>query len=276
MKTLKCTAFMLIIALLCFPVSAEKRKPKKTMKELTDPNSPSYVPYPYPKNRKEIIEDIRYYCVDLNVGTKSAFVGEVPIVVKIEEDLFSSNSKYKIGKIVKVKNRSSYLSEEFCWLVYVMDDEGDAVLRFELEASGIVMGSGAIDKNNYSKYSPDLVKRFKRLSKVLEEKNVKKFLSDSLGIPVDDKIKKMVRMGVDAAIGDITFPMWEITMKDGTVYYYSEIRDEVYEIEDRLPYNRDKNGLWPSRKAKVPHWNFFPDTINDELVVLKPVSKNKK
>jgi hypothetical protein len=32
------------------------------MKELTDPTSPSYVPYPYPKNREEIIADFKYYC----------------------------------------------------------------------------------------------------------------------------------------------------------------------------------------------------------------------
>jgi hypothetical protein len=275
MKSLKYIAFMLIIALLCFPASAEKRKPKRDMKELTDPNSPSYVPYPYPKNKNEVIEDIRYF---LNVckEAKSVYIGGIPIEIKIEEDLVSSKPKFKFGKAVKVKNLSSSLSYGYYWLVYVMDEEGDAVMRIRIEASGLVMGTGAIDKSNYSRYSPDIVRTFKRLSKVLEEEDVKKFLSDSLGSSVDDKIKKIQRIGLDATIGDFAFPIWEITLKDGTVYYYSENRDVVYEIEDRIPWKKDKRGLRPSKKDKLPHWNYFPDTINDELVVLRPVSNKKK
>jgi hypothetical protein len=50
----------------------------------------------------------------------------------------------------------------------------------------------------------------------------------------------------------------------------------VFEIEDRIPWKKNEKGLRPSIKDKVLHRNYFPDTISDELVVLRPVSKKQK
>jgi hypothetical protein len=263
--------------MLCLPASAEKRVPRDTMKELSDPTSPSYVPYPYPKNRNEIIEDIRYYYVDLKADAKSAFVGGVPINKRISLDIFKPNSKYKFGKIVKVKNRDARLADNYTWLVYITDSDGDAVMRINLMASGLVMGSAAIDKNDFSKYTEKLKKQQKRFLKVLSKKDVKRVLSDSLGFVVDDKqIKKMERIGFFATIGDFQLPLWEIIMKNGTIYYYSEVRDMIYSVGERISWKKDKNGLRPPKMYMVTHRNYLPDTLNDELIVLEEIPRKTK
>ena len=274
MKALKIIMLFLVIMVLFLPSYPEKRAPRKTMKELTDPNSPSYVPYPYPKTREEIIADIKYYYDDASDSTKYSFVGDVPIDHIICMSLCKSDSNYKFGKIVKVKNRQARLPDNYTWLVYVMDSEGDAVMRIYLRASGLVMGGGAIDKNEFYKYPEKTKKMQQRLLKVLKEKEVKTFFSQSLGFVVDEtKIKKLERIGLYSPISRYHVPLWEITMKDKTVYYYSEAEDMVYKIREKIPWKKDKNGLRPDKRAMVPlNTRYLPDTLNDELVVLEPVS----
>jgi hypothetical protein len=80
MKSLKCIALGFLIALLCFAAYAEKRKPRLKMKELTDPNSPNYVPYPYPKNRKEIIEDLKYHYGGRLSGMNAIYLSSKPFI----------------------------------------------------------------------------------------------------------------------------------------------------------------------------------------------------
>ena len=273
MKALKIIILLLVILVLFLPSYSEKRAPRKSMKELTDPESPSYVPYPYPKTREEIIADIKYFYDDSSDSTKYSFVGGIPIDRRIYMSLFTPNSKYKFGEIVKVKNREASLPDDYTWLIYVMDLDGDAVMRIYLRASGLVMGSGAIDKNEFYKY-PERTKKFQqRLLKVLKEKDVKKFLSQSLGFVVDDnQINKIERIGFDSTIGDYQTPLWEITMKDKTIYYYSEIRNTVYKISEKVSWEKNKWGLRPDRNAMVPlNACYLPDTLNDELVVLEPL-----
>jgi len=275
MKALKIILLFLVILVLFLPSYSEKRAPRKSMKELSDPESPSYVPYPYPKKREEIIADIKYYFYDTSAASTYSFIGEIPLSHKIPMDLFKPNSNYKFGEIVIVKNRTASLPDNYTWLVYVMDADGDAVMRITLRASGLVMVGGAIDKSKFYKYSEKTKKSQKRQLKVLKEKDVKKFFSQSLGFVVDDKqIKKIERIGFDSPIGDYKTPMWEITMKDKTVYYYGEVDDMVYRISEKIPWKKDKNGLRPYKRSMVPHGNdYLPDTLNDELVVLEPIHR---
>jgi hypothetical protein len=128
MKSLKIIAVFVLSFMVCFHVTAGNRKAKRSMKELTDKNSPSYVPHPYPKTRREIIENIKYYYIDIHV-TSSPSDGKKYIYKDITLQLFNSNSRYKIGKIVKVKNRLESFASDYTWLIYVLDEEGDAVMR---------------------------------------------------------------------------------------------------------------------------------------------------
>lgn len=276
MKLIKFFVALIVILSLCFLSLAEKRKPRKSMKELTDRNSPSYVPYPYPKNKKEIFEDMKYFFVDLTAGAFASFVGEPPITDIITSDLFGPGPSYKIGKIVKVRNRISKMPDDFSWLVYIIDTEGDAVMRITVAASGLVLDAGAVDKKKLPKYPEKTRKKMERLMKVLDEKDVRKNLSDTLDYQIKDKdIKKLERVGFKSKIGDILYPMWEFTLKDGSVYYYSESRDMTFEIERRISWKKKNKFRTPIRDIVSLH-DFIPDTISDELLTLKPASKRKK
>ncbi|MCP4148504.1 MAG: hypothetical protein GY757_12230, partial [bacterium] len=61
MKCTKLITLLVLIALISFPLAGEKRMARTPMKELTCRNSLSYVPFPYPKNRREILADFKYY-----------------------------------------------------------------------------------------------------------------------------------------------------------------------------------------------------------------------
>lgn len=62
-------------------------------------------------------------------------------------------------------------------------------------------------------------------------------------------------------------------MKDGTIYYYSEVRDMIYCVSERKSWKKDKNGIRPARMYMVSHQNYLPDTLNDELVVLEEIPR---
>lgn len=277
MKLFKLIITLIIFLSLCLPSLAEKRKPRLSMKELTDRNSPTYVPYPYPKNKKELLADIKYYYIDMTAGASSSYVGKTPISKIIIADLFGPNSNYKVGKIFKVKNRIAEFPDEYLWLVYIMDSDNDAVMNISVMECGLVIGGGAINKKALFTYPEETRKKLKKAMKVKEKKDVKKFLSDFLGNQIEDKdIKKIERVAYLSTLGSFNSPMWEFTMKDGIVYYYSEKRDMVYEIDERIPWKKISKKGRQSIRDFVSHRDYLPDTISDELLTLKRAKKRKK
>lgn len=277
MKYFKYIIIFLVILSMCIFIFPEKRKPRLSMKELTDRNLPTYVPYPYPKNKKEILDDIKYYYIELTNKANFSHTGKTPINKTITANLFGPKPVYRVGKILKVKNRISDFPEEYSWLVYIMDSDNDAVMKIAVMASGLVIGGSAIDKEQLPTYSAKTRESLKKVMKVKEVKDVKKILSTFLGSKIEDKdIKNIERVAYLSTIGDFHSPLWEFTMKDGSMYYYSEKRDTVYEIDQRIPWKKmSKKNRQPIHEL-VSHRDYFPDTISDELVTLKPASNKKK
>jgi hypothetical protein len=275
MKLFKYSIIVILIFTLVLPAFAAKRRKGESLQELSDPNSPSYVPFPYPKNRAELIADIKYFHVDLGKKTKSAYVGGMPLSKRIAIDMFKIDTKYKIGKIMKVKNIVDWLPEDYYWLIYVMDHEGDAVMRITMQASGLAMQGGAIDKSEFSRYSEKMIQTIKKRLKVLEEKDIKKLLSDTLGKKaIEGKIKKIDRLGFLGRLAGFSTPLWQIHMKDGSIYYYSEKKDAVFTISEERAWKKDYRGFWtkPALDGENP-FDFIPDKINDKLIILKRITK---
>ena len=280
MKSLKFIVVVLLALHLPLPIFADKRPPKKPMKELTDPNSPSYVPIPYPKNRKEVIADLKYYiehhCGDIPGSTTSFAKGYVPFMEKISLNLISPDPDYEIGEVVKVKNRMEYLSDDYYWLILIMDQDGKIAMRTAMLASGIWAKDGANSKENYEKASPKRRKDILRLWKPLTDKMVKDILSDSLGYTVEDhKIITIERVAYPWTIGSLLLPVWEIKMTGNRLYYYSENWDMIYSAEKRLPWKKNDNGRRKLRREMALHEDYLPDTINDEFVILKKIPRKK-
>ncbi len=85
-------AFLLII-LLFFPLAAEKRKARPPMQEFTNPKSPSFVPFPYPKNRKEINGDTAERTVFHCEAFKLEILASAKLQAKRLGDLITSKTE---------------------------------------------------------------------------------------------------------------------------------------------------------------------------------------
>ena len=114
------------------------------MKEFTDPASPSYVPYPYPQKRFEIIEDLKFAINTLfrNDGENND-KPRTPEIKEILLHLLDKNSVYTVGEIHKVKNRSYCLSHDYTWLITIEDEKGQIVARVAMTAPGLFAIAGA-------------------------------------------------------------------------------------------------------------------------------------
>ncbi len=275
---MKYIVVLLLIIVFSLQLSGEERKKPLSMKELTDPKSPSYVPYPYPKKRAEIIADFKYYCEKFcgeTNGYKGAFArGYENITDKISLNLLEPHPEYQIGEIFKVKNRIAGFADDYTWLILVMDRNGQIVMRVALHASGLMIGAGAIGEQDKTTASPEERQNFTRLRKLFTEKDVKNALSESIGSTfTGNEIKKMERVAYPSAMGDYLHPVWEITMADGTIYYYIEIDDMIFGIDKKIPWKKNNQGYRPSALSLAPHWDYLPDMIDDELVILNRIPR---
>ncbi|HLP45799.1 MAG TPA: hypothetical protein VK469_07635, partial [Candidatus Kapabacteria bacterium] len=237
-----------------------------------------YVPYPYPKNREEIIADFKYYCENFcgpKKGYKEAFIrGYVDITDKISLDLLEPHPEYQIGEIFKVKNRIAGLADDYTWLIMIMNRNGQIAMRVALKASGLLIGAGAIGEQDIAAASPEERRRFARLMIVITDQDVKYNLSKSIGNTFSGKeIMKIERVAYPSSIGDYLCPVWEIRMANGILYYYSELRDMIYGIDKKIPWKKNNQGYRPDKMSLVTHRDYLPDMIADELVILKKIPR---
>ena len=87
----------------------------------------------------------------------------------------------------------------------------------------------------------------------------------------------MERVAFQSNLGSLLTPMWEIKMLDGNTYYYSVKRDMVYEVAEKIRWKKDKDGRRTDMRSLVPrNYDFVPDTINDEILVLKKLSNGNQ
>ena len=115
----------------------EKEKPIP-LADLQNPDSPSYVPIPYPKTREEVIVDFKYV-----LKRRLEHLKRYPSRRKTSRgsfilfmDLLNKKSKIKIGNIIRVKNyfRSSPL---FYYTFSVKNSSGLVLARISLRDSGL-------------------------------------------------------------------------------------------------------------------------------------------
>ena len=268
------SAIVLVFGLFQFTFS-EKRSDPIPMKELTDPSSPSYVPIPYPENREDIIGDLKYAVNKLFADKEDTNVNSKTIEIKeILVDLTEKNSAYKIGKIIKVKNRSHRKAHDYGWLILIMGENGEVAARVSMKAEGL-FGAAAATRNAAITLRSKYPNSRRGPQFLITEEEVITRISEDIGKPVEgDEIKKMERVAFQSTLGDLLAPMWEIKMSKGEIYYYSVKRDTVYEIEKKISWKKDKNGIRKLSRDLVPYnRDYVTDTVNDEILVLKRLKK---
>jgi len=275
MKSKKFISLLMILSFFCLPVSGLKRRQPIPMKELTDPKSPSYVPFPYPKNREEIIADLKYYAEKYCNDDENAWIGAVPPTEIVLKNLLARQPIYKIGEIIKVKNRCAKIPHDYSWLIYIMDQDGKKAMQFAMDAHGLFSECVALREHDFGGLdNPKKRRNMEKLRKLLTDEDIKNILSDSLGRTIEDReIKKMERVAYLSPLGDFLTPLWKIKMSDNTIYYYSIMEDMIFSIDKKIKWEKDKNGYLDLRLSQVPHPAYLPDSIDEELIVLKAIPR---
>ena len=275
MKITKYCVILILMLSMCQIAFAEKRVKQKPMKEFTDPSSPSYVPYPYPKNREEIIEDLKYAINKLFVDKEGTYLeGKVPEIKELLVQLVDENTIYKIGDIIKVKNRNHRMADDYTLLILIMNPKGEIEARVSLLANGLMAGGGLTKYG--AKYSNEKYPNSRRGPQYMKtDDDAIKRLSEDLGKSVKkSEIKKIERIAFQSILGNLHNPMFEIKMTSGEKYYYSVKTDEVYEIEEIKHWEKNKRG------SRLAPWQLVPqekkyvtDSIKEEILVLKALKK---
>ncbi len=288
MKTIKSFTILILVLCLCQVTWGEERRKPKYLEELTDPSSRFYLPHTYPKTREEIIVCLIYGIKD-NIAKIKAFTqsstGDRLELREIIDDFLSKikniftsrkakkkpidyllslldtvegkSNDFKIGKIFKVKNRMAHIPHNYSWLIIITDKNKKIIERINMDATGRVGGGASIKKGFSTEF-------------LITEKDVLYILAGTIKKTVSGiKVKKMERVAFSSRIAPQYAPMWKIVLDNDAVYYYSIITDNVYEIEKRVPREKDKSGKWKPSKECVPHDHFVVDTISDEILVFK-------
>lgn len=260
MKTKNAIVFILILLLWSFAapiqlLAEERHAPRLTMEDLTDPSSPSYVPFPFPKSREEIIKNLKYQLSKMYSGKRweistTSYINLLPEIV-------NENPGAAVGEIVKVKNRLSFMPYPFSYLIFISDLKGKYTARVAMSANGLILG-GADPSNR----DPGI--KLKKLSKVLEK--MERFFKKS-------DVKSIERVAYGIGFATKVHPIYEITLNNGTKFFYDH-RGKAYKkvgqktLKGNLNTERATFVLREKKKLNKDEKHLF-DWISQEFIILK-------
>jgi len=275
MKRKRIIIIALLSLMLAIPASAKKRAKPRDIKEFTNPKSLSYVPYPYPKNRREITANLEHYVKKFCSADESTYKGGMPPTEIVFRKLIEPESGYRVGEIVKVKNYNAQVPADYNWLVIIDDSDGLPAMRVGMYATGEIGGAWSTNVASYGNFNKKFLEGLsiyhrklptpKQIQKKL--KNHHRFQGKQI------EFKKTEITNCYCRIASLLSPAWELETTDGT-YYYNHDRDELYRVESRLPlYTETESDI---KQAKATYKSvrgklFFYDSVNDQLIVLEKI-----
>lgn len=257
-----------ICILLCFfqVLQGKERIKKYPMKTLTDPNSPSYVPIPYPKNEKEVIADFKYAMKKIFSAPGSfteSIIKEERFSDRMIKSLLQEKNEFRIGKIFKVDSRNYGDRDDYYWLILIFDREDAICGRVIMKASGLWGETSAYPEENNRPY-------------FLSDKEIKKILSERIGEKTKEKgIGKIKRISFDSGLGHRLLPVWEIKMLDNSIFYYCDIKKSVYKIQKKVKLKKDRAPDGRHWLESITSSDYCYDSVNDELLYFKKIKKQK-
>jgi len=247
----KILLFVLAISVFSVSGNALERKKPLPLKELQNPNGPSYVPIPYPKTRNEIIKDLKY-AINLHHGPidgNNLSYGDRKIL-----KLLKVNSDIKVAEIEKVKNRVAEFSEEYFLLIMIKDKKGNEVARIALGDNGLYVGANIAPQKGFSKPLKNKVEALKDFSTFTN---------------IFEKIKIERVFIASHQISPYPFaPTWELVTPDNSKYYLG-INYSIYKLRKVMDWNQGES-FSPAHGEYI----FFKDEIivrdslNDKLLFL--------
>lgn len=237
-------------------IQAGKKLPPLSLKELENPNSPSYVPYPYPKNDFEIVEDFKY-AIKVHFGPgegkRTSLVAGYPDYKKLMLNVLGDDPSLEVAQIIKVKDLVETSRARYYFLLEVVDRKGEVKAVGRVDEFGLMGGVAFISEKR--KFKP-----FKN------EQQVKNIFRDVLG---NIEINEMERIALHSTICDPYAPLWKIITPMGN-FYVDYRKDNVYSIEEEVHWIRENGYPDPERKRIL-----ILDSLNDRVVFLRKVEKKE-
>jgi hypothetical protein len=218
-------------------LSSQKKPPQTPLKELTDPASRYYVPYPYPKTEFEIIDDFKYG-IDLaftpRPGKHVKIIGGDLSYRKMILGLINKKPSLKVTKIIRVEDMVVTSLCLYFFLLQIEDKNGKVVAVGSLEDCGLWAGVAFFpDSSRFRTYET--------------KEQIKKIVADAVG-PVE--LNKIERIGIHSSLpSSRDSPLWRISSSEGT--FFVDRNDDVYLVVEEIPWSIKDNYPDPGRKRNV-------------------------
>ena len=255
MKKTSCSFLALFLLLGFLQGQASKKPPPFSLKVLTDPNSPSFVPFPYPKTDFEIIEDFKYG-IKILFGSKEkikAALARGDDYVNLALNLFGDNPSWKVTQIIKVKDLIERSPNLHYFILQVVNKKGTVVAIGALADCGLWMG--------VTHYSEG--KKFKPYK---TKKKVKELVHRSHGHFIE--INEMERVKISSSIEgpSIFSPLWKVKTLLGILFV--DYSDNVYQVEAEMPCVKG-----PPLGDFMRHEKVIHDPLNNRMYLLRKIER---
>jgi hypothetical protein len=246
----------LVLVLSLTIISKERSKPYLNIKDLTDPASPSYVPYPFPNTDAQIIEDLKYYIIVIYSNDANAFDYSMQKNTNTLIKFMRKDPGLEIKKIVKVKNCIAEMWADYSYLVILYDKETGIYARAALEANGIVIGF------TVSSEKKPPVKTLKNKNEIIDLLSATRSIEKS-------GIAKIELMAYGIAYASPICPVYKVFMKNGSEYFI-DYNENIFKKQAEIPAIGNTSSFIEKERAKLKHDDrSLYDSINDKLIVLK-------
>lgn len=246
--------FLGLFLVLSFLQGQASKKPRPySLKVLTDPDSPSFVPFPYPKTDFEIIEDFKYG-VKILFGSKeqitAAFLRGDFDDVNLGRNLFGDNPKWKVARIIKVKDLIERSPNLHYFILPILNKKGTRVAVGAVADCGLWMWVECRSEGLKSK--PYKTK-----------KQVKDLVRRTHGHFIE--INEMEMVNVRSSVSPSS-PLWKVKTPLGILFV--DYHDNVYQVELEVPRLKGLAFVDFMRHEKAIH-----DPLNDRMYLLRKIEK---
>ncbi len=255
-KKTSCSFLALFLLLGFLQGQASKKPPPFSLKVLTDPDSPSFVPFPYPKTDFEIIEDFKYG-VKILFGSKEKIMAALKRgdfdYVNLGRNLFGDNPSWKVARIIKIKDLIERSPNLHYFILKIVDEKGAVVATGALADCGLWMGVMHCSEPN--KFKPYKTK-----------KQVKELVHRTHGHFIE--INEMERINVLSLTpySSIFSPLWKVKTPLGILFM--DYWDNVYQVEVEMPSVKG-----PPLGDFMRHEKAVHDPLNDRTYLLRKIEK---
>jgi hypothetical protein len=206
-------AILIFISISGFVFAQRVRPARYTLKDLSDPNSPSFVPYPFPKNDFEILEDFKYSIKKMRLYEEPGY------------DIFLLERKdVSVDRIFKVEQKCMDFPHDYYYLFQVRQN-GEIVGEQAVDEFGLVMTGTLFE-------TPEE----KSWAKTYKDRNdVETLVDKALG---GNKIKKMDLVYRISDICKVLCPMWEVETDEGR--YFVDYLGAIWTTDYETPISQEK------------------------------------